>query len=146
MHEELKNQLREATRKSGFDKLDLPWLLSLIDKHYDRMDATISESLARSMPAIAPIEAIFDSVTDALLSVCDSGVIRSCNKVCSHYFDIDETQLIGAPIARFVPAAMDKPLLEFLSPFMSNVDDTGDRNSSAQPKKYRPLDGSYESQ
>jgi len=125
MHEELKNQLREATRKSGSNRLDLTWLLNLIDKHYDRMDATINESLARSMPAIAPIEAIFDSVTDALLSVCDTGVIRSCNKVCSHYFDIDEDQLVGANIARFVPAAKDKPLLKFLAPFMSDLDDTG---------------------
>ena len=46
----------------------------------------------------APIEAIFDSVTEALLSVSADGVILNCNKVCSHYFKLTRAELVGANI------------------------------------------------
>ena len=87
MHRDLKAQIRQATDRSGSDKLDFRELLKLIDKHYDKMEATITQSLTRKAltAATTPIEFIFDSVTEALLSVSDEGTIRNCNKVCSRF-------------------------------------------------------------
>jgi diguanylate cyclase (GGDEF)-like protein/PAS domain S-box-containing protein len=124
MHQELKNQIKEAARKSGDKKLDFSALLKLIDEHYDKMEATLSESLTQSAITATPIEAIFDSVTDALFSVSKSGVIRNCNKVCARYFGIEKEKLIGASIGQLVPAASDQPLGEFLSPYITDVEDT----------------------
>jgi len=124
MHKDLKNQIEEAASKSDDKKLDFSALLKLIDNHYDKMEATLSESLSMSMTVATPIEAIFDSVTDALFSVNESGVIRNCNKVCSRYFGIEKNDLIGASISQFIPAANDHSLTEFLTPFISDVDDT----------------------
>lgn len=124
MHEELKNKIEKATRKSDDKKLDFSALLKLIDSHYDNMEATLSETLSQSMVAATPIEAIFDSVTDALFSVSDTGVIRNCNKVCSRYFGIEKKKLIGSSISQFIPAAGEQTLCDFLTPFTSDVDDT----------------------
>ena len=124
MHEELKDQIEKATEKSDDKKLDFSALLKLIDAHYDNMEATLSETLSQSMVTATPIQAIFDSVTDALFSVSESGVIRNCNKVCSRYFGVEKRKLIGSTLGQFIPAANDKPLSEFLSPFTSDVDDT----------------------
>jgi len=124
MHQELKNHIEEAARKSGDKKLDFRALLKLIDEHYDKMEATLSESLTQSAIAATPIEAILDSVTDALFSVSKSGVIRNCNKVCTRYFGIEKEKLIGTSIVGLIPAASDQPLSEFLSPYITDVEDT----------------------
>ena len=124
MHRDLRQKIREATQQSGNSKLDFTALLKLIDEHYDKMEATLSETLTQSMTSITPIEVIFDSVTDALLSVSNSGQIRNCNKVCSRYFGVSKNELIGTPIHKFIPAAGGKSFAQFLSPFMSSVDDT----------------------
>ena len=83
MHKELRDKIRAATEASGITKPDFVELLSLIDQHYDKMEATITQSFqtATRSDTAAPIEAIFDSVTEALLSVSADGVIRNCNKV-----------------------------------------------------------------
>ncbi|MGA8205320.1 MAG: hypothetical protein WB812_12420, partial [Woeseiaceae bacterium] len=75
MHKELRARIKEATEKSGIEKPDFLELLRLIDQHYDRMEATITQSLTTT----TPIEAIFDSVTEALLTASDSGLICNCN-------------------------------------------------------------------
>jgi diguanylate cyclase (GGDEF)-like protein/PAS domain S-box-containing protein len=124
MHEELKNQIKAATVKSSDKKLGFSALLKLIDEHYDQMEATLSETLSQSMATTTPIEVIFDSVTDALFSVSDKGIIRNCNKVCSRYFGIEKDELIGTSIGTLIPAVDNQPLGEFLTPFISNVDDT----------------------
>ncbi len=130
MHRELRQRIKEATEKSGINKLDFIELLKLIDEHYDKMEASISETLTTqtltipSKTATTPIDLIFDSVTDALLSVSNQGIIRNCNKVSTRYFDMSREQLIGTSISDILPEAKDKPLIEFLQPFMSDVDDT----------------------
>ena len=116
MHDDLKKQIKEATRKSEDKKLDFSALLKLIDDHYDKMEATLSESLSQSMIVDTPLEAIFDSVTDALFTVSNSGIIRNCNKVCSRYFGMNKDKLIGASIGQIIPSSNDQPLQEFLSP------------------------------
>ena len=128
MHRELRQQIKEATERSGINKLDFIALLKLIDQHYDKMEATITESLSlslsQSLTTTTPIEVIFDSVTDALMSVSNEGIIRNCNKMCSRYFGLPKEELIGSKISRILPAAKNKPLAEYLRPFMSNLDDT----------------------
>ena len=63
MHKELRDKIRRATEESGIEKPDFLELLHLIDQHYDKMEATITQSLTNT----TPMEAIFDSVTEALL-------------------------------------------------------------------------------
>ena len=132
MRMELRDRIRVATEASGISKPDFVELLKLIDQHYDKMEATISESLqtqslrtqSLQTQTHTPIEAIFDSVTQALLSVGTDGIVRNCNRVCSHYFNQTKDQLIGSNIADILPGAKNQSIGDFLSPYMTNLDDT----------------------
>jgi len=126
MHRDLRKQIKEATEKSGIQKLDFIELLKLIDQHYDRMEATITQSLSNQSINVSttPIEVIFDSVTDALLSVSEEGTIRNCNKVCSRYFGLSKDDLIGSPISKILPDVRGRGLADFLQPYQSDIDDT----------------------
>ena len=121
MHRELRQQIREASEQSGAQQLDFNSLLKVIDNYYDKMSATITQSLSTT---ITPIQVIFDSVTDALISVSDGGVIHNCNKVCSRYFGLTRDELIGSSIDQILPGARDMSLAEFLQPYMTSLDDT----------------------
>ena len=126
MQKDLRNKIRVATEASGIKKPDFIELLSLIDQHYDKMEATITQSIrtATLVDTGNPIEAIFDSVTEALLSVDTAGVIRNCNKVCARYFKLTKEQLVGSKIANILPSATEQSLAAFLEPYVSNLDDT----------------------
>jgi PAS domain S-box-containing protein len=122
MQRDLREKIRAATEESGITKPDFVALLKLIDQHYDKMEATITQSLQTQTQT--PIEAIFDSITDACLSVAVDGTIRNCNKVCSHYFGPERKDLIGMHIGEFLPEMGKTPVAEYLKPFLSNLDDT----------------------
>ena len=126
MDEKLKEQIRRATAPSEAGQTDFLELLRLVDAHYDRIEATISQSVNTQLLAQArsPVDVVFDSVTEALLSVDADGGIRVCNKVCGRYFRLDKDEIIGASLARLVPGAAGLPVGEFLEPFMSDLDDT----------------------
>jgi diguanylate cyclase (GGDEF)-like protein/PAS domain S-box-containing protein len=129
MDRELRRQIKDATERPGADNLEFIALLKLIDQHYDKAEATTG-SVTQSIPSMSstmattPVEVIFDSVTDALLSVGSSGVIRNCNKVCARYFGLPGHLLIGSPIASILPSAKDQVLADYLQPFMTDLDDT----------------------
>jgi diguanylate cyclase (GGDEF)-like protein/PAS domain S-box-containing protein len=118
MQRDLREKIRAATEESGITKPDFVALLKLIDQHYDKMEATITQSLQTQ----TPIEAIFDSITDACLSVDSDGVIRNCNKVCSRYFGPERKDLIGTHIGEFLPELGDTPVTEYLEPFITQLD------------------------
>ena len=120
MHRELRQRIKLATERSGFNKLDFVALLKLIDEHYDKVEATITQSVVST----TPIEIIFDSVTDALMSVSDGGIIRNCNKICLRYFGLAKDELIGSPIEKILPGAQGLQFNVFLNPYMSDLDDT----------------------
>ena len=120
MDRDLRDKIRRATETSGIEKSDFIDLLRLVDQHYEKMEATITQSLTTT----TPIESVFDSVTEALMSVSDTGVIRICNKVCAKSFGLTKDQLIGSKIEHLLPGAKDQDLAEFLRPFMSDPDDT----------------------
>lgn len=126
MQKDLRDKIRAATEASGITKPDFVQLLSLIDQHYDKMEATITQSIrtATDAGAAAPIEAIFDSVTEALMSVSADGVIRNCNKVSTRYFKLTKDQLLGSSVSNFLPAAKNQAIADFLEPYMSNLEDT----------------------
>jgi len=128
MHKELRARIKRATEASGIEKPDFLELLNLIDKHYDKMEATITQSLTTT----TPIEAIFDSVTEALMSVSESGLICNCNKICSRYFGLTKDQLIGSKIEHILPAAKGQSLERFLTPFMADLDGTLPRIEGGQ--------------
>ncbi len=128
MHKDLRDKIKQATEESGIDKPDFVELLSLIDAHYDKMEATITQSLTSS----TPIEAIFDSVTEALLSVSESGIVCNCNKTCSRFFGLTKDQLIGSKLEHILPDAKGQPLERFLTPFLSDLDDTLPRIEGGQ--------------
>jgi diguanylate cyclase (GGDEF)-like protein/PAS domain S-box-containing protein len=122
MERELREKIRAATEESGITKPDFIALLKLIDRHYDKMEATITQSLQAQTQA--PLEAVFDSITDAFLAIDRDGVIRNCNKVCARYFGPHRRQLMGAHIGDFLPGLGDQSIEDFLSPFMSSPNDT----------------------
>jgi diguanylate cyclase (GGDEF)-like protein/PAS domain S-box-containing protein len=120
MHKELREKIRRATEESGIEKPDFVELLHLIDQHYDKMEATITQSLTNT----TPMEAIFDSVTDALFTVSESGIVCNCNRVCAHFFGLTRDQLIGSKIEHVVPAMQGHTVEDFLQPFLSDLDDS----------------------
>jgi len=120
MHKELRDKIRQATEESGIEKPDFLELLHLIDEHYDKMEATITQSLTNT----TPLEAIFDSVTEALLTVSEGGIVCNCNKVSAHYFGLTRDQLIGSKIEHVLPAVKSRSVEKFLEPFMSKLDDS----------------------
>jgi len=129
MDDDLKARLRKATEASGIARSEFVELLRLVDAHYDRMEATISETLAetlgtQSLAATTPVDVIFDSVTEALLSISESGKVRICNQVAARYFHLEKSELIGSSIERFLPDAKGKSAADFLEPFMTDLDGT----------------------
>ena len=121
---ELRRQIKDATGRPGADKLEFIALLRLVDQHYDKMEVTLTESVTQSTTATTPVEVIFDSVTDALMSVGSKGVIRNCNRVCARYFGIPKHLLIGTHISTILPSAKKQQLADYLQPFMTDLDDT----------------------
>ena len=121
MDKKLREKIRQAAEGSGTDKSDFIDLLRLIDHHYEQMEATITQSLTVTT---TPIEIVFDSVTEALMSVSHCGEIRVCNKVCSRYFGLAKDQIIGSNLEHLIPAMRGRDMDEFLEPFMSDLDDT----------------------
>ncbi len=128
MHKDLRDKIKQATEESGVEKPDFVELLSLIDAHYDKMEATITQTLAST----TPIEAIFDSVTEALLSVSEGGIVCNCNKTCSRFFGLTKDQLIGSKLEHILPEAKGQSLERFLTPFLSDLDDTLPRIEGGQ--------------
>ena len=127
MHSDLREKIKAATDKSGLAKPDFIELLNAIDVHYDKMEATITQSLdtqSLHSQTQTPIEAIFDSVTDALMSVDSDGIIRNCNKVCSRYFGRPSHDLVGAHLDTVLPDARGFSTADYLKPFMSSLYDT----------------------
>ena len=122
MQGDLREKIKAAAEESGMTKPDFVALLKLINTHYDNMEATITQSIQTQTQT--PIEAIFDSVTDAVLSVGADGVIRNCNKACTRYFGRPRKELIGSHISSILPNLGNGPLSEYLLPFMSDLDDT----------------------
>jgi len=128
MHKDLRDKIRQAAEESGIDKPDFVELLGLIDAHYDKMEATITQSLTST----TPIEAIFDSVTEALLSVSESGIVCNCNKTCSLFFGLTKDQLIGSKLAHILPEVKGQSLERFLTPFLTDLADTLPRIEGGQ--------------
>ena len=128
MHKDIRDKIKQVTESSGAQEPDFLELLQLIDQHYDQMEATITQSLTST----TPLEAIFDSVTEALLSVSESGIVCNCNRVCTHYFGLTKDQLIGSKLEHILPQAKGQVLEAFLQPFMSNLDDTRMRVEGGQ--------------
>ena len=134
MHKELRDKIKQATESSAIEKPDFIELLRLVDQHYDKMEATITQSLTST----TPLEAIFDSVTEALFSVSESGIVCSCNKVSTLYFGLTRDQLIGSKIEHILPEAKEHKSLErFLTPFMTNLDQTQLRVEGGQVEAFR---------
>ena len=120
MDSKLRDKIRKATEESGVRKSDFIQLLGLIDEHYNKMEATLTQSLSVN----TPIDVVFDSVTEALMSVGETGVIHVCNKVCARYFGLTKDQLIGSQIEHILPGAKGQSVADFLEPFMSDIDAT----------------------
>jgi len=121
------------TTLSGIEKLDFVDLLRLIDEHYDKIEASITQSLTSKL--LAPntaIDLIFDSVGDALLSVGQDGVIRNCNKASSRFFGVPKEDLIGAPVSEVLPDTEGQALAEFLKPCLPNEDESMAEHAAAE--------------
>ncbi len=105
-------------------------LLRRADRHFDGPGDSVMLATgtmhAANQPhadAIAPLEAIFDSVTEAVLLVDQDGTVRNCNRICSRYFGLPRRDLIGADISTFLPDAQNCEVAEFFAPFTSSPGD-----------------------
>jgi len=125
MDEKLRDRIRQATESSGVRQAEFIDLLKRVDKHYARIEATATRPLARGAISDTPsVEVIFDSVSEALMFVGEAGDIRLCNEVCTRYFGLTKEELTGARIESVLPAAKDRPLADFLEPFVADISDT----------------------
>ena len=126
MDKKLRDRIRQVTASDEARKADFIELLRLVDAHYDRIEATITQSVNTQAFATTrtPVDAVFDSVTEALFSVGSNGTIRVCNKICARYFGIPKDELIGMPLVELIPDVANTSLDEFLEPFMADLDDT----------------------
>ncbi len=125
MEQHLRERIRAAQAACGDTEPDFADLLRKIESHYDKLEQTLTQTMKlRGLQGQTSIEAIFDSVTEALISVDADGVIQTCNKVCSGYFDLDTDELVGASLAKILPAAGKQSITGFLAPFLSSLDDT----------------------
>src|SRR5210317_2198699 len=115
MQGDLREKIKAATEESGITRPDFVALLKLIEEHYDKMEATITQSFQAQTQT--PLEAIFDSITDAFMTVSGEGMIRTCNKVCTRYFGLERNELIGRHLGDILPDLGDMPLADYLSPF-----------------------------
>jgi len=126
MQKDLQDKIRAATEASGITKPAFIELLSLVDQHYDKIEETITQSIRTASRAdrVAPIQAIFDSVNEALVSVDVDGVIHDCNKVCTRYFKQTADQLVGSDIASLLPGAKGKSVSDYLVPHIADLEDS----------------------
>lgn len=108
-------------------------ILKRVDDHYDRMESSIVDTLSGRHSVQMPIDIIFDSVNDALLSVAADGVIRNCNRVLSCYFGRARDELIGSAIQELLPDIGQRTVAQFLEPFMSVFDVKGNADPVVRP-------------
>ncbi|NNL62277.1 MAG: hypothetical protein HKO69_00570, partial [Woeseiaceae bacterium] len=66
MDRKTRERIRAATEDSAITKTGFVELLNQFEAKCDKSDTTLSESLRQQLQT--PIEAIFDSITDALLT------------------------------------------------------------------------------
>ena len=126
MNDDLRDGIRQATALPIVGCSEFVRLLKLIDAHYDRGKESVSETVpASAAPASpTPLAVVFDSVTEALILLGESGNIRFCNPTLGRLFGLDREALIGSSIENFLPAAAGLTMTEFLEPFMSRPDAT----------------------
>ncbi len=100
-------------------------LLRRVDQHYEYLEATITQSIpAHPAAAMTPVDVVFDSVSEALMSLDSDGIIRLCNPVCARYFGKAKDDLVGTHVNEILPAAAGQPLDEFLAGFVADISDT----------------------
>ncbi|NNC77971.1 MAG: EAL domain-containing protein [Woeseiaceae bacterium] len=135
MDSKLRHRIKQAAESTETKPSDFIELLKLIDSHYDKMEQTINQTVngrldhthsltTESIALNSPIEIVFDSVTEALMSVNEAGEVIVCNKVCARSFGLAKDQLIGSKIEHILPASKGVRVEQYLAPFMSNLDDT----------------------
>jgi len=158
MDSDLRDKIKQAAEATDIEPSDFLDLLKLIDQHYDKMEETISQAVtaqsirtqtmntqsiaAATLSFNTPIEVVFDSVTEALLSVDEAGEVRICNKVCARFFGLTKDQLIGSKIEHILPTSKGMPVAQFLEPFMSDLDDT-QLDFAGGEVEARRIDGEY---
>ncbi len=144
MRRDLRDRIKAAAEQAGIAKPDFAEVLCLIDQHYDKMEATLAQSMhTRALQYDTPIEAIFDSVTEALMSVSADGIIRSCNRVCTRYFGVERIDLIGSDISDILPGAKGEPLAWYLEPYMSDLDSSNADLSGGEVEALRADGGLF---
>ena len=138
MQKDLRERIRAAKAACATAEPDFAELLNAVELDYDKLEQSLAQQQRDRPPRNgSSIKAIFDSVTDALLSIDADGIIRNCNKVCPHYFGLEEEQLIGANIARIIPAAKGKPVANFLAPFLSKLDASAIKHAGGEIEALR---------
>jgi diguanylate cyclase (GGDEF)-like protein/PAS domain S-box-containing protein len=147
MQKDIRERIRAATEACGVAKPDFDKLIALIEQHYDKLEEDLTRSVRlQGLQDSGSVEAIFDSVTEALLSINSDGIIRKCNKVCPRYFGIEKNDLVGAHIATILPAAKGQSAADFLAPFIANLEDTSIKLTDGEVEALRADGRSFTSE
>jgi PAS domain S-box-containing protein len=56
--------------------------------------------------------------------VGSDGIIRECNQACVKYFRLTKDELVGSNFSNIFPVAESVTVGDFLTPYISNLDDT----------------------
>ncbi len=120
MHKRLERQLRQSITDPSTQQIDLPKLLGIIDKYYDKLD--VAESQADSAPAA--LRAAFDNVADAVLTLDGDGRVTFANRAAEQIFAVKTSDLVGLPCARLLPDIGGLEISEALAPCLTRFEDT----------------------
>ena len=123
LHPRLQTQLKELRLRSGQANPDVPMLLKLISNHYETQEDE-RRGIVRSMQLMADearalarqveerqsesAQVILDHVKETVLTVDESGIIRSFNAPGERVFDYSTDQIIGQRLDLLVPQIADR--------------------------------------
>ncbi len=106
MHRLLEQHIAEARRRSPDGSIDLDVLLGLVDARYRETDPEPSHGAAEGRStAEAVMEAVLDTVGDAVVIARRDGRIVGVNAAAERLFGYSREELAGGPLTRLMPDA-----------------------------------------
>src|SRR5579863_9045759 len=140
LHSQLRAQLREVLLRTGGPEPDVPMLLRLVSEHYAAIDkerrGTVESMrlMADEARALAleareqsseHLQVILDHIKDVVLSIDETGAIRTFNPTGERVFGYDEAEVVGQRIDLLLPKIADQETIpEALQRLAASCGDT----------------------
>ncbi|NNF67964.1 MAG: PAS domain S-box protein, partial [Gammaproteobacteria bacterium] len=153
MHRLLARQIRKATEKSPDGQLCIEKVLELVGAYYEEVDRErrmtdrsiqlMSEELTemhrRSLEQTeSRFRSIMQNVTDCIITLDESGAVRTFNSMAESTFGYRAIDIIGKNLGVLIPAASEKGAVNFVERLIkereSSFTETGSRDGEARRK------------